>query len=783
MKKIVFVWLIMIGCTQKPDRLPIQSEDTLYGLASPIRLGFDTTKLYWNDYFPLISKVDSFNLPSGLAAIKMDQGQGIILTGSQINGIDNLRVYIKGSTYDIPVLKSRKKQYLFRFEDREKKYSSITIAGSMNGWVSTKDSLGFSNGYWIKPIILDPGEYQYHLFLDGKEMLDPNNPDSVDNGMGGFNSVFEVVGNDTEISMYPDSVWESGFSVKGTAKGADYFVYWQNYLLPDSYVKKSDQGFSVKIPDESKKIDRSDIRFWASSGEAVSNDLLIPLRKGRVIQDPSQLLRADKHKMIMYFALVDRFFDADPDNNRPTPDSEIKPLANNLGGDIRGIWKKLNDGYFDSLNVNTIWLSPIGRNPDGAWGLWDKGGVKSKFSGYHGYWPAKSRTIDPRFGTDQDLIDLTDLAHQNGYSILIDYVANHIHKDHPVYELHPEWATELYLPDGSLNTEKWDEHRLTTWFDTFLPTLDLENPVVADAMSDSAIYWFENFQIDGFRHDATKHVPTDFWRMLTYKLKTRVMMPQNRAIYQIGETYGNPELIGSYISSGLLDAQFDFNLYDASIASIGREEISFSKLESELEKSLQAYGGHHLMGNMSGNQDRPRFISYADGSVDWGEDSKLAGWTREISNQGEIGFRKLAMLHAFNMTSPGIPVIYYGDEIGLPGANDPDNRRMMIFDQLDPLQKDLWNSVSKLCSLRKENISLIYGETVVHQADEQQFIMSRSYFEQTTLLILNKSSEEIIVKNPIQDPKTIESFFGNEYSAGEEIAIGQNSFEILTLTK
>ena len=70
-----------------------------------------------------------------------------------------------------------------------------------------------------------------------------------------------------------------------------------------------------------------------------------------------------------------------------------------------------------------------------------------------------------------------------------------------------------------MNTEKWDEHRLTTWFDTFMPTLDLERDEVSEVMSDSAAWWAHHSGIDGFRHDATKHIPESFWRKLTQKLK------------------------------------------------------------------------------------------------------------------------------------------------------------------------------------------------------------------------------------------------------------------------
>jgi 1,4-alpha-glucan branching enzyme len=100
-----------------------------------------------------------------------------------------------------------------------------------------------------------------------------------------------------------------------------------------------------------------------------------------------------------------------------------------------------------------------------------------------------------------------------------------------------------------MNTEKWDEHRLTTWFDTFLPTLDLEKQEVTDFMVDSAIYWITEYNFDGFRHDATKHIPNNFWRTLNKKVK-QVSQEKGKYIYQIGETYGSHELINSYIGSG-----------------------------------------------------------------------------------------------------------------------------------------------------------------------------------------------------------------------------------------
>ena len=90
--------------------------------------------------------------------------------------------------------------------------------------------------------------------------------------------------------------------------------------------------------------------------------------------------------------------------------------------------------------------------------------------------------------------------------------------------------------------------------------MDLENPEVVDLQVDSTMYWIQKFDLDGFRHDATKHIPLDFLRKLTRRLKED-RVSKGKKVYQIGETYGSRDLVNSYIGSGLLDAQFDFNLY------------------------------------------------------------------------------------------------------------------------------------------------------------------------------------------------------------------------------
>jgi glycosidase len=498
----------------------------------------------------------------------------------------------------------------------------------------------------------------------------------------------------------------------------------------------------------------------------------------------------DKHAITMYFPMIDRFVNARSDNDFPVSDPDIKPRANYLGGDLAGVIRTLQNGYFDEIGINTIWLSPIPQNAEGSFGLWDKGGVSSEFSAYHGYWPTSFTKIDYRYGTAKELKMLVNSAHNKQMNVLLDFIANHVHEDHPVYQANKDdgWATDLYLPDGSLNTERWDDHRLTTWFDVFLPSLNLEKIEVTEMVSDSALYWLKEYNIDGFRHDATKHIPEIFWRTLSRKVKAHAQ-ETNREIYQVGETYGTTELISSYIGSGMLDAQFDFNVYDALVNSICREAIGFEQVVRRINESMEYYGSHHLMGNMSGNQDKPRLMSLATGEVRFDEDTKQAGWSREIHKQTKDGFDRVAMMHLFNFTIPGVPVVYYGDEIGMPGGNDPDNRRMMKFDDLSDDALALKSIVSKLAKIRTGNMALIYGEMEWLTTETNQLAFVRQYMGDAILVLVNNASTAYTFN--IDLPATcntgkIESTFENSFAiSGQSITctIPPGKFELIQLAK
>ena len=575
-----------------------------------------------------------------------------------------------------------------------------------------------------------------------------------------------------DIPILPKSTYEVGLTTKSFTDSTitldvlneyehlQFRIFWQDTRATE-YVNYGQYDPEATITIEKawrESKGRSFIRVFALGDGKNLNDLLIPLENGKVVADASLLTRHDDQAQVLYSLMIDRFHNGNKKNDWKMNSPEVLDIVDYQGGDIAGITQKIKEGFFNDLGITTIWISPITQNPWDAWGMnkfpngnkYDNTKAYTKFSGYHGYWPIYATEVEKRFTTEEELHEMLNVAHSHGLNVILDYVANHMHINSPTLQEHPDWHTDSILPDGRRNFELWDEARLTTWFDVHIPTLDLERPEVCAPMTDSALVWLEKFDFDGFRHDACKHIPLNYWRELGAKMKQRY---PNRHIWMIGETYGDTKLIGSYVKSGLLNSQFDFNIYHTAIDVFGKPNQSLKSINKTILESLAAYGSHHTMGNISGNHDKCRFISLAGGAVSWNESDKAAGWERHVgvtadgdAAREEAAYKAAMLLEVINLTIPGVPCIYQGDEYAEAGANDPDNRHMMKFNGLSERQQQFRDEVQKLVQLRRNSLPLIYGEYIPVTVTDNLLVFDRTYMGQNVRVSINLDNLEYSIQ-------------------------------------
>ena len=371
--------------------------------------------------------------------------------------------------------------------------------------------------------------------------------------------------------------------LKGELKPENLFVLLDNTKVPENKISLDGNYISVNFNYD--ELDDQTLRIAVSKDGKVSNIQTVKLVDGK----PKSNDVFTWEDGIIYSLMIDRFKDGDSDNNNPVIHDSLSPKANYMGGDLEGVMEKLTEGYFEDLGINVIWISPVYDNPNEAFKEFPA--PHRYYSGYHGYWPISSYTVDEHFGTLDDVKNIVKKAHSKGIKVLLDFVSNHTHTDHPYFKEHRDWYGQLELPDGRLNLRFWDEYRLTTWFEPYLASFDyLGSEEALEEMTDVAVWWLLETGADGYRHDAVKHVPNKFWRRLNEKIKQQVESKRELPVYQIGETFGSYELISSYVNNGQLHAQFNFNLYDVALPTFIRKGSSFMTLDKEVHKTFSVYG-------------------------------------------------------------------------------------------------------------------------------------------------------------------------------------------------
>lgn len=438
---------------------------------------------------------------------------------------------------------------------------------------------------------------------------------------------------------------------------------------------------------------------------------------------------------VLYFVFTDRFRSAETTEPWPAIPGAIRG-TDYIGGDLVGATAAMEEGWFDELGVRTIWLSPVYDNPDESF----FGSNGALYTGYHGYWPVDGRSVEPRWGTadttgEQALHDFIDTAHAHGIRVVLDTVMNHVHEQHTWIEDHPEWfGAEPCVCTTDAGACNWDSNPIGCWFTDYLPDLDYRQQAVVDESIADAWWWMHEFDVDGFRVDAAKHMDHIAMRSLSLELRDRVEVPGGAEVYLVGETFtgrGSQGLIMDYVAPWELDGQFDFPLYYAVRAAIGGNN-GFRTLSDEVAAADASYGDAvHRMSAFMGNHDLERYSTAITGCPNWAlfegcTDVMATGAQNAMTNQEWDLVNRLTISWAFVVTQPGPPLLYYGDEIGLAGAGDPDNRRPMPWTTRSQSQQTLLDRVRDLGVIRTSSRALQRGDRRELWVDDDLYVYART---------------------------------------------------------
>lgn len=467
----------------------------------------------------------------------------------------------------------------------------------------------------------------------------------------------------------------------------------------------------------------------------------------------------DWRDAIIYFVFVDRFNNGDPANDGQI-NGPVADIADWNGGDWQGVLDRIEEGYFNELGVNTLWVTVPMDNPNDDWPGVSDG---RQYAGYHGYWPADLESPEDHFGTLEKLQELVTAAHAHELKVIFDYAMNHVHASSPVYADNPAW---FWPNDNGAGGNcvcgqgcSWDDavQAKRCWFTDYLPDFNFTNAEARDFSIDNAVSWAQLTGADGFRLDAVKHIE-DAW-LLDLRARANEELDQYatggelvQRFYMVGETFtGDQGQIAYYVRNDMLDGQFDFPLRAQVVEKVLLRQGSMSDLASFMDGNDSVYWSGAVMSTFIGNHDLPRVVHYAQdvplaGTNPWWNDQGL-GWTDppEVP-AGTSAYERLVVGFGLLFTTPGAPLIYYGDEIGMAGAGDPDNRRFMDWNTggYTGGQQLLLDAIKSLTTIRAAHPALRYGNRTTLSANADTFayrmeLTGAGDLDETVLVAINRA--------------------------------------------
>lgn len=476
-----------------------------------------------------------------------------------------------------------------------------------------------------------------------------------------------------------------------------------------------------------------------------------------------------------YMAVTDRFIDGDSTNNNLSGSFAPKNPYKVHGGDFKGVTKAIP--YLKSLGVDVLWLTPI---------------QKQAYGEYHGYAISDFYSVNPTLGTFGEFRELVKTAHQHEIYICLDVVVNHsgdlLNAKSGKWEWNPEGYELAYkdkkkkhLPKVFQNPElfhnfgnvaDWNDPKQVLYgeFPGGLDDFKTENPIVREEMLKIWSWWIEHTDVDAFRIDTAKHVEISFWNDFIKGIKTKAKELGKDNFWIFAESYDfedyknqrflNPDSIGK----NTFDSVLNYTLWGTQKEVFGKG-ASVRKLAETWEQNKKSFGEktcNKLMTFVE-NHDQPRLLSY-----------------KENANPNLL---KLAL--AYDFTSPGIPIVYYGAEIPFKGGKDPKNRED-FFKIENPLsiEKENFKLISYLSNLRKKRKAISQGSFEIYFVDEKSILYKRSFgAEKPIWVAINLSNEKVKLDLPKRGIYYLNTYYEIAMLLSSSVFLEPYSFEILTQEK
>jgi len=417
---------------------------------------------------------------------------------------------------------------------------------------------------------------------------------------------------------------------------------------------------------------------------------------------------------VLYFVVLDRFADGDPGNDRSVDRGAPGTFH---GGDLVGLTRHLDD--ITSLGATALWITPVVDNIDGF-----VTGAGFPDWAYHGYWADDFTRLDERFGTEPELLELVEAAHRRGLRVLLDVVYNHA------------GYGSRYLSDP--RTRGWlrSEERGTCGQDDLtlcvagLPDFRTELPEVASYLMGAHLGLARRVALDGFRLDTVKHVGHAFWR--EHRRRTRESL--GAGFFLLGEVWGGDATsLDPWFAGDEMDGGFDFSFQGSTLGWLqGRgRTIAFDRY---LQSRHRVRAGYHLAHFLS-SHDVPGALYLL---------------------HGDRARMRLAAL--LQLTTLGIPTIYYGEEVARPGGDWPQNRsdmpwgdRAILPGAGKPRDEALREDYRRLIAIRRAHPALRTGAHRAVATDGDLLVFARELGEDVVLVAVNRGEAPAVATVPLPD--------------------------------